>query len=184
MAVPGITEIKAQQLMDYLGQSHEKPARTARQAALPKASPNAPAKPPVKPPAKAKVEVKPVIAPVVAPPDAAPQDDSISPATLESMQSLAAETSMTASSVLKSALANTLDEPLARQLGKLVSFTEYAAGLKKLGPKRCERAAASLRKIGETLQQIAAAEKLGGKQQRKLAEALRDNRRRLEEAVE
>jgi hypothetical protein len=163
-AVPGITEIKARQLVEYLQQ----PA-------------SAPALPP-QPTSRTRLKLTAETAAKAVSPE--PTEGRASVTALQSLQSLAAETGRAADGLLKSSLASTLDEPLVRQLGKLISLTEHTAGIKKLGPKRCERAASSLRKIGEALAQIATAEKLGAKKQERIAEELRDGRRQLEKTIE
>lgn len=86
-----------------------------------------------------------------------------------------------ADALLKSPQASDFEKRFARQLGKVAYLAEHAMPngvTQALGEP--ERAVALLQRLGEMLSDASARERLGRKRQDRIAEALRDSRRKLE----
>jgi hypothetical protein len=204
-AVPGITEIKASQLVEYFrgeidsvttkptakptrqpkAVAAAKPAETAKPAAQPIArKPRAASQPTKESTAKAK--------PVAVDPEP-PKFDGASaspvaptpPQTADSPFSLSSQrVSTLASSLLRTSDADGFDRSFARQIGKIAALAERLALEASTSPPGENKADTQLQKVEQLLNEIAAAKNLSGKRQDRFAEELRDRRHKLLEAFD
>jgi hypothetical protein len=167
-AVRGMTEIKARQLFDFLhsmGEATDATGPVAPAAVEAVVIAVAPA-PPVE---AAMVEVESSV------PDEKPG--------VRALHASVLETGLLAKTALRLDGGGALERALSRQLSRIVDMSVEWPSNPKLGPKRCERAEAQLRKIREALL-AADVGTLGKKAQERLAEELRDRRRRAREVLE
>lgn len=178
-AVPGMTEIKAAQLAAYLrGEADrvggEAPAPKTRKGARTEARTSKPARR-TSPPRAAMSRTAPPLAPTTAPAPA--------PAFAESsLVTAARRVAASAGEVLRSEAAAGFDRGLARQLGKIAALAERIAR-DAIEPRDEERAAVQLSKVEQLVGEIAAEGSPGQKRQDRFADALRDRRHKLQQAL-
>ena len=203
-AVPGITEIKANQLQEYLRgekdtvgatpstsptakpktaksstQSPAAPAATSARKPRAAASPapaKAPAEPTPLPAEKRRVKFDTPPAQPVLPPKPLPPDSQFS---LSSQR-----VSALANSLLRTTGADSFDRGFARQIGKVAALAERLALEASSSPPGIGRAASQLQKVEDLLGEIAIAKNLSGKRQDRFADELRDRRHKLLEAFD
>jgi hypothetical protein len=153
-AIRGISEIKAQQILDYVGSVRPAVQRSRR----------------------APVLRAPVSAPAPTPPPS-------NPAVLDALvREAATEVSTVTANLLRSPASAQFDKRLARQLGKLAFFSERVAANGLPTGANAERFASQLNKIKDLLAALFGAPPGGPKKQEKIADKLRSARKELQDA--
>jgi hypothetical protein len=183
MAVPGMTGVKAAQLSAYLrgeadrvgGQPAPKPApkpapppeaKPVRRASAPRAETPRPRATKTGAP-KAMPEPTPVLAAFGDPPFVA----------------AARRVAENAGALLRGETSSEFDRSFARQLGKMAALAERI-GHESAESTHHERAIGQLQKAEQLLEEIAAAGHLGQKRQDRFADALRERRQKLQDALD
>lgn len=149
-AIRGISEIKAQQILDFVASLKAAPPRTRRTAA-----PRAPSPQPLPPP------------------DSPAVLDGL-------IREAAKEISRVSAELLRSPNSAHFNKKLARQLGKLAFFGERLGANGPPAAANSERFASRLNKLKDILANIASAPEAKGGKQDKLAAKLRSSRKELQ----
>src|SRR5258708_2152493 len=153
-AVRGISEVKAQQILEFVGSLKSAPQRTRRTTS----------------------RRVPVAAPAPIPP---PNN----PAVLDGLvREAAKEVSKVAADLLRAPASAHFEKRLARQLGKLAFYTERLAANGLPTGADAERFASQLNKIKDLLPSIFASPPSAVKKQEKIADKLRSVRKELQKA--
>lgn len=153
LAVRGLSERKAQQILDYVHR------------------PLAPETEPEKGRQESRVESREKAA-------SKPKTER------HSLQQAIQAVATAADALLKSEQASGFEKRLARQLGKVAYLAEHAMlNGEPQAVGEPERAIVLLQRLGEALSDASARERLGRKRQDRLADALRDSRRKLESVL-
>lgn len=169
VAVPGISENKARQILEYIRQAEETPALSVPETAAVPAG-NGPTTAETSP---ADMQTKPRRKPTKARPHGAS-------ALKDLLEIGARETVAGANALLRSDHAEEFGTRLARQLGKLVTLAEHLEVAGSLKEKEAERATALFGRLTAALADALARDRFGRKYQERLADTLRDGRRKLE----
>jgi hypothetical protein len=177
LSVPGLTEIKAAQILQYVQDSHQAPPSSRRRAKR-----DAP---------RLVVVLQAEAEPVLAQPEEipitfdepTPDEQEVAVYAIETPADLMQEIAMTAQRLLTCDLAARWERPFAAQLGKLMSLYEKWDQYEPLGKKRSKQIMELLQKIHRLLTETPEAELTKRKSQEQFAELLRDRRRRLRDLL-
>jgi hypothetical protein len=171
-AVPGITEIKAAQIMEYI-------------RSLP------PAKPVRKRSAGKTVETPPVTATPQPPAEsisitftAPPEEEQAAVEGVQSVRDLIQDVALSAQLLLTSEFAAKWEREFTSQLGKLISLHEKWDRFEPVGKKQSKLAMELLQKVYRLLTETPIEELTKRKSQQRFAEIIRDRRRKVRDIVD
>ncbi len=171
LAVPGLTPIKAQQILDYV-QSLSADAPTTdtprdERAAKSDASVHAASSVPEPSPRAGKADERPL----------EPEGHDMNP--VEAAQAFLQRIARSASLLLSHAPTNDPDGKLAKQLSRWIGACEEIQCAADLSEKKAKRALASLERVCVLLEKATERDSLGNKRVSQLTEELREQRREL-----
>jgi len=95
-----------------------------------------------------------------------------------------ARVSQLATDLLSAPISHTFDRPLARQVGRIAALGRHADSAAALKPSRAERTMGHLRKVEAILTEVAHEERLGKKRQERLTDELQDRSRKVRRALD
>jgi hypothetical protein len=101
------------------------------------------------------------------------------PEPVETLSGSVGRVARLAADLLRAPISHSFDSALARQVGRVASLSDAVIDGSDSTAKRANRALERLRKIESLLRETAHEERLGGKRQARLAEDLRDLRRKV-----
>lgn len=169
-AVPGITEVKAAQILDYIQSLPVAPPKPVRRRT-----------PAVKPPA---VEAPPADAIAVIFTEPLPVEEQVAVYAIQSPRDLMQDIALNAQLLLTCEFAGKWERPFVAQLGKLITLHDKWDRFEPLGKKQSKLAMEMLQKIYRLLTETSVTEITKRKSQDRLAEELRDRRRRVRDVLE
>ena len=171
LAVRGITEVKAAQILDYIHSLPSMAAANGTAAAVDTLPP------PVVPiPAEEAIAVTFV--------QASTNDELVPVYALQSPRDLMQDVALSAQLLLTSEFAGKWERPFAAQLGKLITLHEKWDRHEPLSKKQTKQAMEILQKIYRLLTETPVSEITKRKSQENLTELLRDRRRRIRDVIE